>query len=196
MKPRLSRILLCATLAGVPLWQAAGQPRQAPLTPEEIKALGRELQEKQRERERLHDRKELIPLVDLPALPEFQSDPHFAYLRLTNQMDALRAVWTLLPAPAAGEKPEPIVAPLIFRGDQWLRLEPGPWLIQLESGSPDSDLALTMAPRAIELKAGRAYALEMDESTEQQLRKVLARMAAPAPGEATPATEAEATPAP
>jgi hypothetical protein len=231
---------------------AAARAQQPPPSAEAIKAMREELQAKQRQHERLSDRKELIPLQPLAALPFFDANPRFAYLRLTNSMDALRAIWTLAPAPAAllnstteapeeatavdaapdasgmiaieenaqaeaaaattsqaGAQPaesgkEPVVVPLVFRGDQWLRLEAGAWLLQMETGAPGSDHALSWAPRLVQLKAGRAYALEMNEATERQLRKLLtaqakrAELAAkggePAPEDSSP--EPEAAPAP
>ena len=83
MKSRSIIFALCAALLALPLWRAAAQPRQGPPSPDEIKAMARELQEKQRERERLSERKELIPLEDISSRPTFASDPNFAYLRLT-----------------------------------------------------------------------------------------------------------------
>ncbi len=162
--------LLCALAAPLP---APAQPA-APRAPsaEWLEEKGAELRARSLLRDQAGRVAEALELRELAGAQAVQAPPGAAALRLRNDMDRLRPLWILEPVDvvsAADATDRTVRLPQPVKGDQWLALAAGRWRLRAFAGAPAGPNGVEWPPLTLELRGGRAYAIDLTDQLEQTL---------------------------
>ncbi len=127
----------------------------------------RNLQARQRQRQDRESTAPLVPWRPLTSLPQVRLSRAVALVRLDNQMETWRAVWTFEPLDSSAASVRVL---LCWRGEEWLALAPGRWRVTLAAGRPDLEKAFRYDLGTVVAEKGKAYELVMGGEMEKMLK--------------------------
>ncbi len=154
---------------GVGRAQAPPSPKSP--TPEDIELIRARFKEIKQRRLENEPTEPAVPLRRVARPPKVARELESGALRLDNQMDRLRPVWTF--EPIEQPKARGVRVPLCLKGEQWIALEPGCWHVNLVVGRPDESQLLRPPPWEIALEEGGVYTLELTDKLESELKRAM-----------------------
>ena len=158
-------------IAAFGVGHAQSPPSPKSPTPEDIELIRARLEEIKQRRLENRPTEPAVPLRTVARPPKAARELEWAALRLDNQMDRLRPVWTF--EPIDRPKARDVRVPLCLKGEQWIALEPGRWRVNLVVGRPDESQLIRPPPWEIELEEKAAYALELTDKLESELKRAM-----------------------